>query len=295
MTGHAITHVSDTALWVATYRAMESERSDAIFRDPYARRLAGEKGEQIVASLKRGRQMAWPMIVRTAVIDEMVTRLVADGVDTVVNLAAGLDTRPWRMDIPDTLRWFEVDLPGMVAYKREQMASIAPRCQLEMIEADLGDPGARGAALATAMTGADCGLVISEGLLVYLPPTKVVELARALHGYPPLRWWITDIASPKIIKMMERRWGKDMWAGNSPFLFAPEEGTAFFSPHGWREAEFRSMWVEARRLKRTMPLAWLWAFVGRLAPKKSQERMRRMAGFVLLERSQVDGTRRPAS
>src|SRR6266567_1544795 len=61
-----IEHVSDTARWVALYRAMESERPDALFRDPYARKLAGERGERILASMRRGRAWAWPMIVRTA-------------------------------------------------------------------------------------------------------------------------------------------------------------------------------------------------------------------------------------
>src|SRR2546426_4782984 len=74
---------------------MESERPDALFRDPYARKLAGEHGERIVASMRRGRAMAWPMIVRTAVLDELILRAIErDGVDTVLNLAAGLDTRP---------------------------------------------------------------------------------------------------------------------------------------------------------------------------------------------------------
>ena len=91
-----IEHVSDTARWVALYRAMESERPDALFHDPYARRLAGERGERILASLKQGRTWAWPMIVRTAVMDELILRGIArDRVDTVVNLAAGLDTRPY--------------------------------------------------------------------------------------------------------------------------------------------------------------------------------------------------------
>ena len=93
-----IEHVSDTARWVALYRAMESERPDALFHDPYARRLAGERGERILASLKQGRTWAWPMIVRTAVMDELILRGIArDRVDTVVNLAAGLDTRPYRL------------------------------------------------------------------------------------------------------------------------------------------------------------------------------------------------------
>lgn len=71
-----ITHVSDTARWVAIYRAMESERSDALFRDPYARRLGGARGEEIVRAMPRGRAMAWPMVVRTAVMDELIVRAV---------------------------------------------------------------------------------------------------------------------------------------------------------------------------------------------------------------------------
>src|SRR5262249_61376333 len=95
-----IENVSDTAGWVAVYRAMETARPDAIFRDPYAARLAGEKGEAIVDSMKRGRQMAWAMIVRTAVFDEIIEAQIRAGADQVVNLAAGLGTRAWRMKPP---------------------------------------------------------------------------------------------------------------------------------------------------------------------------------------------------
>ena len=59
----AIEHISDTARWIATYRAMESERPDALFRDPFARRLGGARGEEIVATLPSGRQSAWALIV----------------------------------------------------------------------------------------------------------------------------------------------------------------------------------------------------------------------------------------
>src|SRR5256886_13643386 len=94
----AIEHVSDTARWVALYRAMESERPDALFHDPYARRLAGERGEQILSAMPKGRTWAWPMIVRTAVMDELIMRTISrDGADAVINLAAGLDTRPYRL------------------------------------------------------------------------------------------------------------------------------------------------------------------------------------------------------
>src|SRR2546421_10012034 len=96
-----IEHVSDTARWVALYRAMESERPDALFRDPYARRLAGERGERILTSMRKGRAWAWPMIVRTAVMDELILRAIQrDGGGTVLNLAAGLGTRPYRRPPP---------------------------------------------------------------------------------------------------------------------------------------------------------------------------------------------------
>src|ERR1051325_5307588 len=105
-----IENVSDTARWVAVYRAMETERPDAIFRDPFAARLAGEHGARIVDTIPRGRQMAWTMITRTAVFDEIIMGAVrGKGVDLVLNLAAGLDARPWRLDLPPRLRWVDVD------------------------------------------------------------------------------------------------------------------------------------------------------------------------------------------
>src|ERR1039458_9468793 len=85
----AIEHVSDTARWVAVYRAMETERPDAIFRDPFARRLAGDRGQAIVDELKQGRALAWAMITRTAVFDEMMLDLIKrEGRDRVVVLDA---------------------------------------------------------------------------------------------------------------------------------------------------------------------------------------------------------------
>ena len=96
-----IDNVSDTARWVAVYRAMETERPDAIFRDPFAARLAGEKGVGIVDAMKNGRRMAWAMIVRTKVFDEIILERVRNGnADVVLNLAAGLDARPWRLSLP---------------------------------------------------------------------------------------------------------------------------------------------------------------------------------------------------
>ncbi len=280
-----VTHVSDTALWVAMYRAMESERPDALFRDPYARRLAGARGAGIVDALPKARRYAWPMIVRTAVMDEIVLRVVRDaGADGVLNLAAGLDTRPYRLDLPPSLRWVDADFPEMLAYKRERLAGERPRCQLEFASVDLTDVPARQALFRHAGALAGRMLVLAEGLLIYLQPEQVASLARDLHDEPALRWWLIDLASPGLLKWMERTWGPTVRAGGVPFRFAPAESTAFFRPYGWSEAEFRSAFYESIRLNRTFAMARFWSFVGRFMSKKRQEEARRFSGTALLER-----------
>ena len=281
-----IQHVSDTARWVALYRAMESDRPDALFRDPYARKLAGEQGERIVGSMRKGRAWAWPMIVRTAVIDELILRTIAqEGVDTVLNLAAGLDTRPYRLPLPASLTWIEVDFPDVIAYKTGQLADARPACALQHVGVDLTDAARRRALFDQIGAAARRVLVVSEGLLIYLPPEQVAALGRDLASPASLRWWLIDLGSPRLLKMMEKTWGRAVAAGNAPFRFAPAEGTQFFEPLGWREAEFRSMWDESLRLKRSMPFARVWNLVGKLYPKSKREEFRRMSGIVLLERT----------
>ena len=89
-----VRNISDTALLVAIYRARETEGPDAVFRDPFARRLAGERGDQVAKSMPFSKRATWTWITRTYAYDEFIKQQVGDGVDMVVKLAAGLDTRP---------------------------------------------------------------------------------------------------------------------------------------------------------------------------------------------------------
>ena len=258
-----IENISDTARWVAYYRAMESERPDAIFNDPFARRLAGERGEAIVDNVKRGRSMAWAMIVRTAVFDEIILDTIASyGVDTVINLAAGLDARPWRLELSPSLRWIDVDLPGILDYKLDTLRESRPACEYEAVRLDLTDDAARKALLVRLGASSQTTLVVTEGLLIYLTAGQVGKLAEDLHTAESFRFWLIDIASPRLLSIMERSWGESVKEGNAAFRFAPAEGTAFFARFGWREAEFRSSMAEAHRLHREMRMAWLLRFAG---------------------------------
>jgi methyltransferase (TIGR00027 family) len=281
----AIENVSDTARWVAVYRAMETARPDALFRDPFADRLAGSQGRQIVDEMKQGKALAWPMIVRTAVFDEIILDAVNQKkVDLVVNLAAGLDARPWRLPLPPALHWVDVDLPGILNYKTETLKGETPKCRYEAVTADLTDAEVRRTLFARLGSEATRALIIAEGLLIYLQPEQVGALAAELHAQAPFREWLIDLASPQLLKRMTRTWGKQVHEGGAPFLFAPAEDTAFFRPFGWREEEYRSLWDEALRLNRTMRGARFWTFLGRFYPKKVRESFRRFSGLVLLER-----------
>src|SRR6516165_1288618 len=97
--GHAITHVSDTARWTALHRATESARPDALFNDPLAERLAGEHGRAIVAGGPRSTRNGWWLVARTKIIADAIARAITDGCARVLNLAAGVDTRPYRLQL----------------------------------------------------------------------------------------------------------------------------------------------------------------------------------------------------
>jgi methyltransferase (TIGR00027 family) len=279
-----VEHISDTARWVAVYRAMETERPDAHFRDPYARRLAGPQGEAIVRSIRGGRSMSWAMVVRTVVLDDLILRAVSRGADLVLNLAAGLDTRPYRLDLPRALRWVEVDLPGITDYKEEQLRGEVPRCALERVRLDLTDLEAR-QALFTRLGGeARHVAVVTEGLLAYLQPEQVASLATDLHAPPRFERWMTELASPWILRYMKRKYKKITGnAGTAPMHFGPAEGPAFFRPYGWMVAEERSMLEEARRLHREMPLAWLMRLTW--ITEKQKEKARRITRIIELVRA----------
>jgi len=94
-----IQNVSDTAFMVAGFRALEGERDEPLFRDPLAWKLAGEHGRNILATVPYTFIGAWSVVIRTVIIDDFINRAIAKGVDTIINLGAGLDTRPDRKSV----------------------------------------------------------------------------------------------------------------------------------------------------------------------------------------------------
>jgi methyltransferase (TIGR00027 family) len=288
MTEPLIKGVSDTAFMVAAWRAIESERSDALFRDPFAARLAGEHGRAIVASLNRGFLGGWQVVIRTLIIDQMVQQAVLAGVETIVNLGAGLDARPYRMELPPSLHWIEVDYPDVIDWKATQLAADQPRCRLERIKLDLADLAARRALFGDVGASTKKVLILTEGVLPYLKTDAVAALAedlKTMRGAAADVSWIVDYFSPETIRYRKLiALSRQMRA--VPFQFEPADWFAFFAQHGWKVAEMRYLADEAVRRRRRMPLPFVVRMlvrIRRLLSGGKDDGLQRYAGYALLK------------
>lgn len=281
MPDQLIRNISDTALWVAVYRAMETDRADAVFRDPFARRLAGERGEEIMRSIKASQRYAWSYTARTHLIDTFVQQEVERGADMVIDLAAGLDARPYRMQLPPSLRWVEIDLPDILDYKADILKNEKPVCRLESIRLDLADAAARRDAFAELGRTAKRALIISEGLLVYLTADEVCALATDLAAQPPFQRWATDLTNPALLKMLQKQIGSRLGEAGAPLKFGPAEGPRFFEKCGWKPIDARGMLHDAAKLHR---LSLLFRLFAMFPDTKGEKPKAIWGGVVLLEK-----------
>lgn len=198
-TGGEITHVSDTALMVAACRAHENELEDAYVRDPFAARLAGERGQAILNALPHANVIRFGMAIRTRLLDELLLEaLAAHPIKTVLSVGCGLDTRPWRLELGPDLRWIEIDFADLLDYKEGLMSGETPRCQRERLTVDLNDAEQRAAMYEAAGTAP--ALMISEGLLMYLPAATVDALAAESWNASGIAHWISDITTTAFSK-----------------------------------------------------------------------------------------------
>ena len=292
MTETTIKDVPDTAFMAAAYRAIESERKEALFRDPLANKLAGKRGREIINRLSSWPGVCWTVIIRTCIIDELIQQAIAQGVDTILNLGAGLDTRPYRMALPETLRWIEADFPHIIEWKRTQLAQEMPCCQLERIALDLADHQARQQLLDDVASRSKNVLVLTEAVTPYLPEAAVAALGADLRARAAVKYWIVDYFSPASYEY-RRRSGMSRAMRNAPFLFEPGDYFGFFAATGWQPKEVKYFAEEAARLRRPAPFPWhvqLITFVlGILTSPKKRRAMKQYAGFVLFEPSAEHG------
>jgi methyltransferase (TIGR00027 family) len=252
----AITHVSDTALMVAACRAHENGLEDAFVRDPFASRLSGERGVAILQALPHANVVRFGLAVRTRFVDELLLEaLAAYPIKTVLSVGCGLDTRPWRLELTPSLRWIEIDFAEMLDYKERLMSGEAPRCHRERLVADLNDAAQRLKMHEAA--GTEPALMITEGLLMYLPAATVEALAAESRTRSSIAYWVSDITTSAFSAALG---GGDALRSvrnvQAPDALKGEQILEVLQRHGWTTAARRSYITDVgfamERVRRTM-------------------------------------------
>lgn len=149
----------------------------------------------------------WSVVVRTCIIDAYVRAAVADGVDMVVNLGTGLDTRPYRMELPASLRWVEVDYPKIIV-RRELFTRLGAESRGKV-------------------------MVLIEDVVPYLSVDEAASLARDLRAQERFRYWVVDYMSPLFHEVRRKNTRFQHNMRNAPFRFTPPDWEGFLREQGW--------------------------------------------------------------
>jgi methyltransferase (TIGR00027 family) len=189
------TSVGSTALFVATARALEAQKPDPLAVDPYAELFCRAVGGPAAAVLD-GKEPDHPLKTadfgehfvnfqgaRTKYFDEYFGRAAEAGVRQVVILAAGLDSRAYRLDWPAGTTIFELDRPQVLEFKREVLAGhgAQPRAERREIAVDLREDWPQ-ALRDGGFDPAKPSAWIAEGLLIYLPAAAQEQLFTGIDG-----------------------------------------------------------------------------------------------------------------
>lgn len=281
----AIEDVSDTAFWVAFYRSVESEKKDALFRDPLAALLAGEYGKRVSGSMRPFEKYAyWSVTVRTPLVDEYILKYAGQGYRTVINLGAGLDTRPYRLSLPPELQWIEVDFPKIIELKDERLKNQKPNCSLERIGLDLSNRSKRAGLFGELNARVGPAVVLTEGVVPYLDEDAVAGLAHDIRQQSNFQLWVAEYYSPEMYPRYQSQKFKNS-LGGSPFRFFPSDWFSFFENCGWTQKEMTYLYDEAVKHNRKFPLPW-WASLLRLlvGEQRAMEQVRKYSAYVVFEK-----------
>jgi methyltransferase (TIGR00027 family) len=279
-------HISETAHWIAALRAMETERANPVVRDPLAAKLAGEQGFEMARSMPHIQSMSFAMIVRTTAIDRLIESALQKNVDHVINLGAGLDTRPYRLKLPNTntLNWTEVDYPELISYKEEKLAAETPQCKLQRVGCDLSDTVQRRALFEQLSLKSTCALVITEGVIGYLRNEDAETLSKDIFTQNNFKYWIQDYSQGK---MRRHKQANDLRKKMKrvPIQFAVEWPLRFFSSHGWKIEEDIHILDEADRIGKKLPFLGLGLKLASLLfPKRLRKLGNDTYGYVLFSK-----------
>ena len=278
-------NVSDTALWVAYYRGLEGDRPDALFHDPLAKILIDDRAQQIAESMpKTAAHTQQNVLMRTLIIDCFIETLIREEkIDTLVNLGAGFDTRPYRLKLPSSFRWIEVDYANLMEYKNEKLSAFKPSCQLERHSIDLSDRKSRQSFFEKISRESKTVAILTEGVLPYLVESEVSLLSEDLQAQFNFAYWIADYVSPAVYKYLRNDTRMEKMK-NAPFQFFPTDYLSFFKSHQWSVNLMFFIQEEAQKHGRELPPPPWVAQLPEEAREKMKSEFMRSSGYMLLQR-----------
>jgi len=221
--------VATTSRITAAVRAAESARPDRLFDDPFAATLAGDVGRALAARMDAGDVIP----VRTRFDDDVVRSAAGAGITQIVAVAAGMDTRAWRLELSGCTV-FELDRPALLALKADLLADTRPNARRVPVPVDLtGDWPADLVAAGFDPQRPACWVV--EGLLQYLPEPAVHALLDAVTALSvPGSRLVTDVVGAALLRSEKARPILDaMAAAGSPWVFGTDDPGALLTARGW--------------------------------------------------------------
>ena len=244
--------VALTAQFTAKARAIESQRMDALFHDPWAELFAGRAGDAWLAR-QQSEYPGLPLILRTRFFDDFFAERMGDAsLRQVVFLAAGYDTRAYRLAWPEGTCFYEIDQPAVLARKEGllQRAGATPRCERVVIGVDLASDWAA-PLLASGFTPVRPSIWLLEGLLMYLTETEAEGVINSISRLTSQGSWIgldllnsATLTSPWTQERIARLAQRGM-----PWQFGIDDPRAWLGQLQW-DAHVTTPEEVGRRLKR---------------------------------------------
>lgn len=228
--------LGSTAHWTAAVRAKESMREDRLFNDPWAAALAGQEGQAWVE--QRSADSVVPIVLRTRFFDDFLQRITfQNGTRQVVLLAAGLDTRAFRLNWPEQTRLFELDQPAVLQDKEQVLRSAGaqPTCIRQTIGVDLTAPWQEPLIQAGFEPHYPSGWLL-EGFLFYLTNESLTYLFDEVTSLAaPGSWLGFDIINSAVLTSpWTRPWVEMQASSGAPWIGTMDDPEKFLGTRSWK-------------------------------------------------------------
>lgn len=228
--------IGETARWTAGVRAKESLRADRLFNDPWAAALAGMKGTEWAA--KQTQDDGVSIVVRTRFFDDFLQRVTGEhAVRQVVLMAAGLDTRAFRLSWPGSTQLFELDQPQVLQAKEQILCSAGAHssCERHIIEVDLTSTWADPLVKAGFDPQKPSAWLL-EGFLFYVSGESITRILDEVTRLAASRSWLGFDVINKT--MLTSPWTKhivdELAEAGTPWIGTMDNPKGFLAKRGWR-------------------------------------------------------------